>query len=319
MGIITVGQREEMLRTFREDAKAALKMYESTDLYAISHQGDVDEVKLAVDCMVDAVKGAIPAALAPRINKYISCTSTGEEGVITLININIQNKLKDARKFIFKSSFSTDASVREQIEGFLLAIFEELFIDNMIVSNLVIVNEVIANAVAKAGVGYTVSVVSPLQLAGKKLVEFTDDDVVFVVDYDKAFELGNYVIFLDADPSEEDMSGYTAEDYEAAFEAIVKEFASCQTTTELVAEKGTEIISVITEIRKSVKPSTLIKKVYRRDASKMKGSVEGLAYYLDGTTFAVINKTADGMTVALQPINLDTLERVDVDVVSKLA
>lgn len=295
---------------------------------------DSDKISAAVRKIRANVESAIPDEFPiPKASLYIS--PSGSDGIST-ISISTSNSITSSRKFKYRVVIVRGTAL-EDIKKFFVGVYADLVVDDMILNNLGKVNEVVAQAAEKAGISYKVLVVPPVGHEGKKLSMMSDDEVVFVADPDRAFELEDIIALQDvpkiaenAEDSEEadndvdgvcedaSMIGVTAEEVESAIAQEVDIFATAQTPEQLVEKRGGLLISYVCDISKRVKPMTYIKKITNKEVRKVRGGGDVVAYFQDGDVFSLVARRDGKYEVLLSPFNISTFKKEDYDVLGAI-
>ena len=271
---------------------------------------DGAKVKYLVKKAVESITSAIPEGINVA-DAALYVNQSEFDGVIKLVDVTIRNKYSSDYKFKFKRQLVLSDNVVGELNDFLKCTYSELITDALVNANLVEVNEKLAEIGEKAGIGYTVKVVSPIVGEGKKIASITDTEVAFVADETRILSMSDILVFCK--PSEL----VSEEQIQEGFDAAVARFAQAQTTAQFVGIHE-PLVGYICDISKLVKAITLIKKVYSKNVKKLRSDKETLAYYLEDGVYSVISVNADGKEVVLQPFNTETLEVVDVDVLANI-
>lgn len=306
-------ERDSVLAEFEEVVSENIaNNCSDMDLLAYMEQGNADLVRECALKVQNNIIAAIPEGVSvPKVSLYVSSTGT-EEG-ISLVTVTVTNKISATKKFKYASQVTRNNPVKKLVD-FLTMVYSELIVDVMADDNLSVVNSVISNIVEKAGVDYSVSVVSGLGRNGKKVDYISDDEVVFVADEDRVFMLNDILVF--AQPSE-----VLSEDViENAISKEAENIMSAQTTEQLVEKHGGYVISYLCDINSQVRHMTLIKKVCTKNVSSLRGNKDSLAYFSDGDVYAIVARRDGQYEVVLSPFNVKTLRKEqDFDLMSKLA
>lgn len=337
--------------TVREKDNFINRFVESVDENIRENCGDLDIEKFMDDCDSDKVSAAVRKIRAnvesaipdgipiPKASLYVSPSGSGDS--ISTISISTSNSITSSRKFKYKVVVVRGTAL-EDIKQFFIGVYADLVVDDMIFSNLVRVNEVVSEAVEKAGISYKVTVVPPIGHEGKKISYMSDDEIVFVADADRAFELEDVIALQDvvsvqaAEEGEDD--GYnieeseceecdvnevlpkvTADEVEAAISQEVDIFVTAQTPEQLVEKHGGLLISYVCDISKRVKPMTYIKKITNKDVKKLRGASDAIAYFQDDKVYSLVARRDGKYEVLLSPFNIDTLKKEDYDVLSAIS
>lgn len=302
--------RDKYLREFSERVEGRidfLKCY--CDLYAEMAKDNVVVVKSFISMVNTEISKVTPKELSVAPASVYTQFS-GEDG-ISLIKLTLRNKYSDKRHFSMKREFARTTSVFDEVVDFFRCSYIELITDALVRSNLEVVNSVLGKICEGANNSFRVTVVPPMGNLGKSLLKITDDEVVYVASEDRALSLDDILVF--STPTE-----FVKEELiEKGINKEISLFAQAQTSPQFVGLKS-PLIGYICDIGKLIKPITLIKKAYSRNALKVTGNKETLAYYTEDGVYSVVRLGKDIKEVVLQPFNTESLERVDLDVLSKI-
>lgn len=302
--------KNELTKAFLEEVEAKReKNLLDLDMGGYMKKGRVDLVRECISKIQSNVVASIPVGLAvPKFSLYI--TPIGEEE-ITMISITATNKVTGKKQF--KYSVSVYENVVDTVLDFMQNIYLELLVDSMMESNLEVVNEVLAEAAVSAGLGYEISVTSPLGMKDKKISYIGDDAIVFVCDEDRIFELEDVLVFSE-------VAGLVTEEHIAnAKKQIAENLGTMQTPEQLVQNHGGVLIEYLCDINKHVKAMTLIKKVYNKNALKVLGNKDTFAYFHQDNIFSIVARREGVFEVILSPFDTETFRKVDFDVLKAIS
>ena len=312
--MFTIKSRDELMKQFKESVETRAKENMTDDLEGFMQSGRADYVKATVVKMQNNVIASIPEALeSPEVSLYVSSIASADSDAIKVITITMQNRLKATKKFSFKTRI-VSGNAMEDLKDFFVSAYTELLICGMIDANLTRVNEIFVDACKDAGVSYKVEVVSPLNMEGKKIAYMADDEIQFIADEDRVFDMDELLILKN--PEEEEV--FTEDMIQAAYKGLVADFESCQTVEQLVANPSS-LLKYIVGMNGYTKPMTLIKKVCSKNVRKLTGNKDTLAYYNEDGVFALLAKRDGNLEVILSPFNTDTFRKVDMDVLSAVS
>lgn len=309
-----VAQKNEIVNSFTSVADANLKVARMFgSISDCMKKDDASMAKFLIKKAVDSVIAAVPEELSVSdVAVYIN--QNGDDAMIRTIDVVLRNKYSSDYEFKFKGQlvYSENYDVYDVLADFLKCSYIELITDALINKNLEEVNAKFAEIGKEAGNTFSVKVVSPLAGEGKKIAKITDKEVVFVADETRILEMDDILIFCE--PNEV----LSEEVIKQGYDNTVALFAQAQTTVQFVGVHE-PVVGYICDISKLVKATTLIKKVYSKNAKKLGNSKkDALAYYNENGVFAVVSATEDGKEVVLQPFNTETLEVVDYDVLANI-
>lgn len=310
--MINLTKKNEIISQFTETSKEMFETVNANiDIDGVMSAGDVDGVRLAVKKVQNIMIANTPFGVAvPKASLYVSPTGAEE---ITIVNITVANKISSSKSFNFHNAI-THGNANEKVFNFMLSVYTALLIDEMVDENLERVNTVLASAVTEAGLDYSVKVVSSLGNEGKKIAFMSDDEIIFVADEERVFNLDNIIILF-----EETDETYTEEVLKKHLQVLVDEMATAQTTAQLVGIHGGALVAHVCDISKRIKPMTLIKKVVSKNVSKVRGNKDTLAYFNDGKNFAILARRDGHFEVILSPFDTETLRNVDIDILKEIA
>lgn len=310
--MFNVEKKEEILAAFASMVEEGFN--ENSHNYNIEEamdKDDVDRVREIVRAIQANVIACIPTGMAiPKASMYVS--PLGEEGAISIVTVTISNRVNSDKDFKFTYT-ATKANAAKKISDFIQDVYNGLLVDIMIDENLKQVNEALSDAAKAAGIPYSVRVISPLGQNGRKIAYMSDDELVFVADEARALALDDILVFHDPDEF------ITQERIDSAKEDLANDLAKAQTTEELVGQHGGMLIHYVSDISNRVKPMTLISKICNKNALKLRGAKDSIAYYKEGNVFALVARRDGHFEVLLSPFDTETLNKVDFDVLKALA
>ena len=309
--MINAETKNELISQFKTEAKV---MYDSVkvncDLKAAMEEGNVDDVRDIVKKIQSIMVANIPDGMKiPKTSLYVS--PTGSED-ISIVNITIVNKLSADRDFRYPTVI-TKSNAEDKVFDYMLTVYSALLIDELVNRNLERVNDVLAQAVAESGIDYGIKVVSSLGNEGKKIVSISDDEIIFVADESRVFSLDNVIVLL-----EEETEFISADVIQSHYQNIVEELATAQTPEQLVGIHGGVLVAHVCDISKRLKPMTLIKKVCSKNVTKVRGDKDAIAYFSEGDVYAIVAKREGSYEVILSPFDVNTLRKVDFDVLKAI-
>ena len=311
--MFTREMKESYLAKFTESAWALAGEHEDRlDLEKAMASNDIDLVKRVIQDMQNIMVASIPEGIAvPEVSKFVTGSGSTPDA-ISVVNIRIANKVNSERKFSF-SIVVTGSKASDAAFDFMLSVYSALLVDTMASVNLIKVNDVVMKASEEAHLEYTIRVETSLGNEGKKIATLSDDEIVLVADEDRVFDVDELVILLD-EPTEI----ISEEMINRVYDTVVNEFSAAQTPVLLVGMRCGSLLSYICDISKRVKPITYIKKVCNRNIFKLSGTKNCLAYYNKDGVYALIAVRDGDKEVVLTPFDVNTLVKVDVDVLAEV-
>lgn len=298
-----------VINQFMENVEAKVEECCTEDVLALMEVEDSTLIKEYVDKVQNVIISAIPEGVAvPKMSVYV--TATGSKG-IEVISLSLTNKIKATSKFKF-SHVITKVDTKEMIVGAFKDAYATLIVNQMAEANIAEVNKMLEDLVKRAGVNYSISFVSALSQGDKVIASLTDDEVVFVADEDRVFELEDIVLLM------EENILVSAERIEEIKEREATNLSTAQTTVQLVSKWGTPFIQYLANISKQVKPFNIIKKVVTKDVTKLRGDKDAVGFYQDGDIYALVAKRDGNMEVILSPFDIKNYDPVDTDVLKSL-
>lgn len=284
------------------------------DLNTLMEDGSVSGVRDVIKNIQNIMIASIPEGISiPKVTMYVTASGDSTGSGIGIINIKVTNSLNSIKKFSFAVSLTKGKALSVAFD-FLKNVYSILLVDELIESNLRRVNEVIHHACLEAGIEYVIRVVSPLGNEGKKIASLSDDEVTFVADDDAVLALDDIIVLLEGSTDE-----ISEEVIQNHYNSLVEELSTVQTSVQLVGIHGGTLVSYVCSISKRVKPLTLIKKVCSKNVTKLNSTKDTIAYYSKGDTFALVAQRDGNKEVILSPFDVNTLCKVDVDVLSEIA
>ena len=232
---------------------------------------------------------------------------------MSVVNISISTSGKSAEDFKFKTAVTADSTYAVVVD-YMIGVYSVLLLDAMEKVNLKKVNEVLAELAEKAGVDYSVSVVSSTDRAGRKINYMSDDTLELVADEDMVFQLDDLVVMKDVDGLivTEDLK-------EQVMQQEIDAMKLAQTPEQYMKAKVGFLAGYVADVRKQVKPLTYIKKITSKNVRSGRGKKDCLMYFFEDGVFALVEQKDEQLNVVLSPFNVETYEKVDVDVLDKIA
>lgn len=313
--MINAEKKNQLMEAFhtkvRENAEANLA---DLNLKGYCDGGDMTVVRSAVAKIEANVTSAVPAELpTPKASLYTNGTGTGD-GAVTVLSLSLTNGWKDPKAFKYSLKVPvTNGDLDQTVLAFLEEAYANLLEDVIANENLEEVNTLLAEVCEMAGVSYRVSIETPLNNNGKKLLDISDTEVVFVADMDRLFALDDVLVLHPVDDlvSEEMIAN--------AKKAMADEIGLCQTTPQLVGAHGGSLVKYISAIGSQVKAITLIRKVASKNVKRLTGKKDTAAYFEDGDVYALMARVDGNLQVVLTPFDVNTLMNVDRDIVAELS
>lgn len=307
-------QCAEIIGEFNNSANERFQSLRGNLKFAEAMQsGNSSEVSKFVNIVKDLLISVIPEGLPiPKAYMYVSSMSNNDE-VISIVNITVSNKSSSAKEFRFSTSIIGD-DIADKVFNFLKPVYVSLLEDAMAQENVDVVNNVVSQAAEEAGLGYKINFVTPLVGKGRKIIQLTDEEITLVCDMDRLMNIDSMVIF-----QSETSEGITEEYIQETYTSLCNALAQAQTPVQLVEMHGGELISLLCDLSKRVKPMTLISKVYNKNILTMRGNKDGIGYYNKDNIFAVVNRKCGALEVLLNPISTKTLEPVEFDVIDAIS
>ena len=303
--------KDEAISQFKNDTKDMFKSSRNNfDLNKHIEAGDVTGIRDVVKKIQSIMIACIPEGLnIPKVAMYVSAAGFDD---ISLINIKITNTIVSLRKFSYALTVTKDNST-EKIFDFLMNVYVALVIDELINENLSKVNDVLFQIVAESGIEYNIKIVSPLGNEGKVIAYISDDEIAFVADENKVFELNNIIVLMDG--ATDVISEEVIQDH---YKTIVEEISTAQTTPQLVGIHGGALISYVCGISSRVKPITMIKKSCTKNVLKLSGDKDAIAYFSKDDVYSIVARREGNFEILLSPFDVNTLCKVDYDVLGEI-
>lgn len=310
--MVNITARDEILNLFRNSVQAHIdENLAGVDLKTQCASGDMDVIRSTVRAIESSVIAAIPAGVGvPKASLYINGTGDGES--VTVLSISLTSGWKDAKKFKYSIKLPVDDGIMPTISDFMKESYEELLGDVLAAENIVKVNALLMKLVAEAGVNYTIQVVTPTGNDCGAVQMINDNEVVFVVDMNRIFEIDDIMAL--AEPGELVSEEMVAE----AQKKLADEIGLCQTTPQLVGKHGGSFLKHLCKIGTQVKAITLIGKTVSKNVEKLTGKNDTRAYFRKDKVYAILDRVDGNLEVSLSPFNVDTLMNEDIDVLSAI-
>lgn len=307
----TKSTRDELLREFKQKADegfATLKVY--LGISKAMKDGDASAVREGINQLKNLLISVIPDGIAvPKAYLYTSSMSSDGDA-ISMVTITVSNRTNDPKEFRFSTTI-LGADAEQKAYAFLRSVYETLVEDEMAQANINHVNDVLGQAVAEAGLDYTIRIVTPLGNNGKKIAYLADDEVVFVADSARLFDIDDMIIFMTA-PNEI----ISEERIQETYSKLVDALAKAQTPVQLINMHGGDLISLLCDISKRIKPMTIVSKIYPKNIMSIRGDKDGIGYYNKDGVFAVVARNGGSLELVLKPFYAQTMEPADYDVLS---
>lgn len=260
----------------------------------------------------DFIAGCLPKGIVTDV------LTVGASVSGNAINMTIKTKKSDAaipmrvKKTVVRRSNSTDNTMYDDCVTAIYSVYEMMLLLSMAQQNIDKVNEVLADLLKRANLDYTVRLVSYYGKPEDKKIEYlSNDEVVFVCDRENIFGCHNLAVFRDPDAL------LSEEDIEKAKNNLADEMSVAQTTIQFVQNKGFTLINHLCAIPKMKKMPGYMKKIVSKNVMSNMSRSDGLMYYLEGNTFAIVDVKDGEAEVVLSPCDLETFRFLDdVDVLS---
>lgn len=311
--MISREMKEELVTKFHEGVEANLTAnMGNVDLYRYCQNGDSDAVKQVCEKVRANICNAIPEGYeVPKAVMHVTCTGSGSD--IRVISLSLVNGIRDDKKFKFSIQLPVSENILDRLVMWFRAAYDKLVMEKFLEENIEGVNDLLAEISEMAGVSYKVRVVSPLNCEGRKISFISDEEIDFVVDMDNIFEVDDILVFQS--PEGEFI---TEEKIAEAKKALADELGLIQTTVKLVENHGGSLLKYLCGIGTQVKAITLIRKVNNKNVDRLRGTHDTFAYYENDGVYSVVCRRDGQYSVILKPIDVKTLEPVDIDVLAKI-
>ena len=307
----TQSKREELLLEFEQKADegfANLKGY--LGIGQAMKEGNASAVREGINSIKNLLISVIPVGIAvPKAYLYTSSMSS-DGNAISMVTTTVSSRANDPQEFHFTTTVLGD-DIEQKVYSFLKSVYVTLVEDEMAKVNVAHVNDVMSQAVAEAGLDYAIRIVTPLGNNGKKIAYLADDEVVFVADTHRLFDIDSMIIFM-SEPNEL----ISEERIQETYSKLVDALAKAQTAAQLVSMHGGDLIALLCDISKRIKPMTIVSKIYPKNILAIKGGKDGIGYYNKDGIYAVVARKGGSLELVLKPINAQTMEPADYDVLS---
>lgn len=307
----TQSKRDELLLEFNQRADQGFSSLKGClGISQAMKDGNATIVRDGINSIKNLLISVIPTGIAvPKAYLYSSSLSSDDSNAISMVPVTVSNRTNSAKEFRYSTTVvGNDAE--QKVFSFLKSVYATLIEDEMAQTNVDHVNDVLSQAVAEAGLGYSIKLVTPMGGNGKKIAYLSDDEIVFVADSHRLFSIDNMIIFMT------EANEIISEDrIQETYSKLVDALAKAQTTVELISMHGGDLISLLCDISKRVKPMTIVSKVYPKNILSIKGGKDGIGYYNENGIFAVVARKGGCLELVMKPINVQTMEPVDFDVI----
>lgn len=231
------------------------------------------------------------------------------------IYITVRSGLKAPYKYKNDISVALNkAFIKTVSEFYSEALFEMFYIEEAI-ANVEGFNVAFADILKEAGITYSVEFVCD-NTSKAKVLSITDTSVVINLTVATALQLADLDIFSNGDE-------YTALIAQGAREQVISGIQTAQTPAQFV-KSNVKLIKELTGITTQKRIDKLIRASHHRKAENLKDVKAGIGYFEgkegDKSIFALVTKSEDGsLEVTLSPIDINTLEPVEFDVLKAIA
>ena len=300
---------------FRETyAKKVAENFKDIKVGEVIAANSADLLKRLAEKVKANAEASVPEGLTvEKVTFLVSFAGDGTK--ITMMPITIKNTITSAKSFKFRKVVNVDEGMLDSLVEFLGDVYESLVVDCLMQENVDVVNAVLeeitqgATDGEDAGIGLDYKIKFVISSGdGKKVDYLSDNEVVFVADPDRVFELNDILALYTPDEN------FTEEDIEASKKVLRDSLLAFPTPAQLVKGKN-EFISYITNMQ-SKKFATILKGITKQKAET---AAEGkIGYVTDGDAFALVANRDGEYEYVLSPVNMSTGMREDVDLLSKL-
>lgn len=231
------------------------------------------------------------------------------------IYITVRSGLKAPYKYRKDTSMALGTDFITKAGDFYIEALFDMFYIEEATSNVEGFNTSFADILKEAGITYDVKFVCD-STSKAKILSITDTSVVINLTVAKALQLADLDIFSRGDE-------YTELVAQGAREQVIAGIQTAQTPVQFV-KSNVKLIKELTGITSQKRIDKLIRASYHRKAENLKDVKAGIGYFEgkagDSDIFALISKAEDGtLTVVLNPIDINTLEPVEFDVLKAVA
>lgn len=310
--MVTESHVNESLQTATAKARSLaadiLESYTLEEVLAL----ELSEAKNVIARIHNASVASIPAELLdaqifPRAS--VRPTFNGGDGASVLITItSLQNS---AFPFRYSNRFPAGKTL-ESVVAFFETAYADLARTTFALQNVRAVNAVFAAATEAAGVGYTVSFVTPKESSSNTpVVSITNDEIVFGTVEEGLFSdlLGEALLFL---PEGDDVTNGLRE---SAFNALVERIAGAQTVVEFLQLQESHTL-LLSGFKATHIPTKIVKAFSKNALNNFHNNADGIHYYHEDKVFAGVRRAGGEYELLFGPVDLRTLEIVDLDVLS---
>lgn len=320
--MFTLSGRDSLVKSFLEGIDANINEYCSSTREVFEDRMKAEDgvaVRGFIKQIENNIINAIPEEITnmPKLNLRVNFSGDGEGSGITMITLTSMSKYLASKNFKFKETVLLSGAF-DRVLSILKDIYLKLVNDAILQANVEIVNSAMQQIVERSGVGYSVEFTTPLGNGYKEISYISNDKVVFVVDEERILSIDELLIL--SSPSEL-VSDEVIED---AINKEVEAISGCLTTPMLVGIRGGSLVKYICNIKNNIKPMTMIRRTYNRNAEKLTGKKDCVCYFVTGDErqeYAVVARTGGTFEVVLSSFYVDDFTKAtpDEELLEKLA
>jgi hypothetical protein len=315
--MINTKTRDEIVKKFTEDVeRTAEEVRGRIKLYSYYKAGVYDVVREGIHDIQKIIERQLPLSKEEVNENKVAIHVSFTANTISVIMKNkfesCAVKFKEKFAIVIRAGVSDDTIYDECFEN-MFTVYENVLVDILMRPNVYEFNKVLGELTEAAGLDYKVSVTRPYQNDGKKISVLTDDEVVFVCDQDRIFDIDTLTIMQTpvAVAEGEEPVGLTQEAIDEAKKAMSDLFATAQTTAEFVENKGFPVIQFVCDLPKLKKPITYMNKIANKNIMNNKKAYDGLYFYYKDNVFALAEAKDGAVEVVFSPIDVNTFKRVE--------
>jgi len=280
------------------------------DIKTCNIESGLEKVGTVISCIDSEVRSL--SAGGTTFPGFLTRFSTRCADSVESIELKISSKLKAERKFKGEAVINVDSDFVKNVVNFYTGVlFDAYYIEeaaeNIEALNVTLKEVYEANDTIKKQVYFTVG-------AGDvRVVEITDKKVVLNADTSMALNVSKMGIMAEGDEYAEFIHDEAVNNFVATMQTV-------ETTPEIL-KKRINVVDELLNLRTKKHANKIIREGYHKQAVYLKNSSSGVGYFNgkvdDKNVFALLEMNDEGeYKVVLSPFNSDTLEPVDVDIVS---
>ena len=296
----------ERIETFSDTYETIAEEIELPDLQKLFLEGDTTGIKRTIERFQSAARASIPDD-SPLLQVFLRCSfSLEEDDTVAPVKITLSTRPSNPVAFSATTYLSRDESW-VAVYAFFQQSYEVLLEESAIHANLNELNDHFADLMSE----------EPISLSfftgGKVVSSASDEDLVLSINPERIFDLDSVIAFQDTEDEDSTVDAEVVESARDEFRAAVE-----GVTTVGILENPPALVKyfMIPNRRSAIK---LLKDAYPKTWDQVREATRGGVFHheKDGA-FTILQKDDSGIEVLVSPVDVETLEKVDVDVIPSL-